>query len=128
MAAIIKTWPAFMPQPRVREAFSSFAVFYFTIGRGKPARQIDRLFFTHQGLILGSFAITEIVQNVGQLPKLRAISGEESEWQIRPDSWVAICDPPFDALTERIYHDGFRGFRYFDLEAYRRTIDSKVRV
>lgn len=117
-----------MPRKRVREAFTSFATFYFTIGRGKPSREIDRLFYTHKGLILGHFVIAEIVQNVGQLPRLRSICGETSEWQIRPDNWVAICDPPFHFLRERLYHDGFRGFRYFDLNAYRGTVDSKVRV
>jgi hypothetical protein len=127
--AILKTWPAFMPPKRVREAFThDWGRFYFVIGRGKPKRAIDRLFFTHRGVILGHFEIAEIVQNAGQLPRLRSISGETSEWQIRGDSWVAICDPPFHFLQERVCHSGFRGFRYFDLQAYRRTWESKVRI
>jgi len=127
--AILKTWPAFMPTKRVREAFThEWGRFYFVIGRGKPKRPIDRLFFTHRGRILGHFDIAEIVQNAGQLPKLRSLSGETSEWQIKGDSWVAICDPPFHFLSEKIFHSGFRGFRYFDLQAHRGTIESKVRI
>jgi hypothetical protein len=127
--AILKTWPAFMHPRRVREAFThEWGRFYFVIGRGKPKRPIDRLFFTHRGRIIGHFEIAEIVQNAGQLPKLRSISGETSEWQIKGDSWVAICDPPFHFLQEKVFHSGFRGFRYFDLQAYRGTWESKVRV
>jgi hypothetical protein len=127
--AIIKTWPAFMPSKRVREAFThDWGRFYFTIGRGKPAKPVEQLYYTHKGVLLGHFAVAEIVQNVGQLPRLRSISGETSEWQIKPGNWVAICDPPFHFLKERLYHDGFRGFRYFDIDAYRGTIDSKVRL
>jgi len=129
VAAIIKTWPSFMPRKRVREAFThDWGRFYFTIGRGKPAKPVEILFYTHKGVILGHFEISEIVQNVGQLPRLRSISGDFSEWQIKLGNWVAICDPPFHFLKERLYHDGFRGFRYFDLDAYRGTVDSKVRI
>lgn len=128
-AAIIKTWPAFMPARRVREAFThDWGRFYFTIGRGKPKQKVDQLFYTHRGRILGHFLISEIVQNAGQLPPLRSISGEASEWQIKPDSWVAICDPPFHFLKERLFYESFRGFRYFDLPTYRGSIDSKVRI
>jgi hypothetical protein len=118
-----------MATERVREAFThDWGRFYFTLSRGKPAKPVDTLFFTHRGRILGHFQIAEIVQNAGQLPKLRSISGETSEWQIKADSWVAICDPPFHFLEERVFYSGFRGFRYFDLAAHRRTIESKVRI
>lgn len=129
MTAIIKTWPAGMRPRRVIEAFThDWGRFYFTIGRGKPKQKIDELFYTHRGLILGHFRISEIVQNAGQLPKLRSISGETSEWQIKPDSWVAICDPPFHSLKERLFYESFRGFRYFDLAAHRGSMESKVRI
>jgi hypothetical protein len=118
-----------MPRKRVREAFThDWGRFYFTIGRGRPAKPVEILFYTHKGVILGHFEIAEIIQNVGQLPRLRSITGEFSEWQIKLGNWVAICDPPFHFLKERLYHDGFRGFRYFDLDAYRGTVDSKVRI
>jgi hypothetical protein len=127
--AIIKTWPAFMPAKRVLEVFQhDWVRFYFTIGRGKPSKPIDSLFYTHQGRIIGHFKIAEIVQNVGQLPRLRSISGETSEWQIKRDHWVAVCDPPFVRLKERLYYSGFRGFRYFDLAKHRGSIEAKVRT
>lgn len=72
--------------------------------------------------------IGRIVQNDGSLPKLRSLSDTESEWQIRGDHWVAVCPPPFRRLEDKVYHDGFRGWRYFDLEAYRTTIDARVRL
>jgi len=129
MTAILKTWPAFMPPRKVLEVFGhDWGRFYFTLGRGKPQKPINELYYTHRGRILGSFEIGEIVQNVGQLPKLTAIDGTESEWQIKGDRWVAICPPPFHRLKEKLYHDGFRGWRYFDLEAFRKTIDAKVRL
>lgn len=127
--SILKTWPAFMEAKHTLKVFSHpWAKFYFTLGRGKPKRFIEQLFFTHRGVILGHFVIGEIVQNVGQLPKLESLDGSESGWQIKADAWVAICGPPFHVLADRVYHDGFRGFRYFDLLAYRGSIDSKVRL
>src|SRR5271163_3094848 len=111
MTAILKTWPAFMPADKVLEVFTAdWPTFYFTLGRGKPQRPIDQLWYTHQGRILGYFTIDEIVQNAGQLPKLTAIDDTESEWQIRADAWVAVCRPPFVRLNKKIYHEGFRGW------------------
>jgi len=129
MSAILKTWPGFMARGKVLEVFThDWGRFYFTLGRGRPKRAIDQLWYTHQGRILGYFNIGEIVQNVGQLPKLRSIDGSESEWQIRGDAWVAVCPPPFYKLSERVYHEGFRGWRYFDLDSYRGTLGAKVRI
>jgi len=68
------------------------------------------------------------VQNVGQLPKLTNMDGDPSAWQIKGDAWVAVCPPPFHRLEEKIYHDGFRGWRYFDLATYRGTLGSKIRI
>jgi hypothetical protein len=130
VTAILKTWPAFMPPEKVLEVFThQWAVFYFTLGRGKPKDAgVNQIYYTHRGRILGHFDIGEIVQNVGQLPKLTAIDGTESEWQIRGDAWVAVCPPPFHRLEEKLYHEGFRGWRYFDLEKFRGTLESKVRL
>src|SRR6266566_4279685 len=86
--------------------------FYFSLGRGRPKQPVERIFFTHRGRILGHFAVSALVQNTGQLPKLRSLNDEESEWQIKGDAWVAICAPPFERLKARVYHEGFRGWRY----------------
>ena len=102
--------------------------FFFTLRRGRPSKPIERIFFTHRSRIIGSFQIGEIVQNVGQLPKLRSVSDRASEWQIRPDMWVAVCTPSFEPLNQRVYYGGFRGWRYFCLETYRSQIDAKVLV
>lgn len=128
MTAIIKTWPAKMDRRKVHAIFNSkWARFYFTLGRGKPKKAIDELFFTHQGEVLGNFGVQEIVMNVGQLPKLRSLEDRESEWQIKQGRWVAICPGPFHWLEgDPVFHDSFRGFHYFDLESYRETIESKI--
>jgi putative heme degradation protein len=83
--------------------------FYFTNGRGKPKEQITRLWFTYHGRILGSFRVLEIVQNDGtNIPKLYKLSSlksgepEVSDWQIKLDAWVAVCDE-FIKLRERLY-------------------------
>ncbi len=169
MPDIIKTWPAFMSRARVLKAFGHFSEFYFTIGPRKPQQAIDHLWYTHQGEIIGSFKVDRLVQNDGSFPKLRSISGEVSEWQIKPDRWVAICKGPFSRLWPcknclapmykqppvgwfhcvnrsspcpgnanidegmaefggHIYHEAFRGFRYFDLQSYRGTMEAKVQL
>lgn len=132
MAEIIKTWPAAVDPKTVAQIFSEkappFARYYFTLGRGKPKQEITRIWFTYQGRILGSLEVEEVVCNDGTLPKLAKLSGEEGEWQIRRDAWVAVCAPPCRRITDRVYHDGFRGWRYFDFESYRNTADAKVRL
>jgi len=129
VSAIVKTWPAFIGAEKVLQVFThEWGSFYFTLGRGRPQKYVDTIFFTHQGRLLGHFEVAVIIQNVGQLPKLRSLSDVESQWQIKAGAWVAVCQPPFHRLTEKLYHEGFRGWRYFDLDAHRRAIDSKVRL
>lgn len=130
MSAIIKTWPSFMPYKKVMEVFThDWGNFYFTLGRGKPAQEIQELWYTHRGRILGHFNVSTIVRNLGNnLPKLRSITGEVSEWQIKLMNWVAVCGPPFHPLEEKLYYEPFRGWRYFNLEKHRGTLDAKVRL
>jgi len=132
VADIIKTWPAFTAVRTVAEMFFDekpcWCRYYFSLGRGKPQQPVEHIWFTWRGRILGSFEVEEIVCNVGQLPKLYSLSGKESEWQIRKDAWVAICASRCSRLRERIYMNGFRGWRYFDLEFYRYTVDAKFRI
>lgn len=132
MAEIIKTWPAWAEARKVAQMFSAktscFARYYFILGRGKPALPITRIWYTWRGRILGSFEVAEIVCNVGQIPKLWSLSGEESEWQIPKDRYVAICIVGCERLKERIFMSGFRGWRYFDLESYRSTSESRHRL
>lgn len=126
---VIKTWPSWITPKHTREVFSHhFAQFFFTLGRGKPKRIPEQIWFTHRGVILGSFRIREIVRNEGQLPKLTRLDGSLSEWQIKPDAWVAVCDPPFKPLRSRVYYSGFRGWRYFDLLKHVLSLDSKVKI
>lgn len=47
---------------------------------------------------------------------------------MRKDAKVAICAPPMVRIEERIFYEGFRGWRYFDFEAYRETVDARHRV
>ena len=127
MTAILKTLPTFFARGRIDQFLATeFSFFYFTLGRGQPKNSIQELYFTHKGVILGHFDIDYVCKNAGQLPKLTTLDGRPSEWQIKPDRWVAVCRSPFHRLEEKLFHSGFRGWRYFDLEAYRGTLDSKV--
>jgi hypothetical protein len=134
MTAILKTLPARFARGEIKRFFGidgkpCWTTYYFTLGRGRPKRYTpDHLYFTHKGRLLGHFAIMEIVQNVGQLPLLTNMDGDPSAWQIKGDAWVAICQPPFVLLKKKIFHDGFQGWRYFDLETYSQTIGAKLRI
>lgn len=133
LTAILKTWPAFMPRSKVLEVFThDWGTFYFTLGRGKPQKEISELWYTHRGEIIGHFSVARVVRNMGDnLPKLHSITGEVSEWQIKLMNYVAVCPAPFFPLAEcygRVYHEAFRGWRYFDLETYRGSLSSKVRI
>jgi hypothetical protein len=134
VSAILKTLPTRFARGEIDRFFGldgkpCWTMYYFTLGRGRPKRyDPTALYFTHKGIIVGHFLIAEIVQNVGQLPKLTNMDGDPSAWQIRGDAWVAICPPPFQPLEKKIYHEGFRGWRYFDLESYRSSLGSKVRI
>jgi hypothetical protein len=130
MSDIIKTWPASMHPRRVLEVFThDWGSFYFTLGRGKPQKELERLWFTHRGRILGSFQVDQLIQNnETNIPKLASISGEESEWQIKPDRYVVICDHKFVRLKEKLYYQPFRGWHYFSLESWRGNEESKINV
>lgn len=131
MADLIKTWPACVSAQATARMFSetvpSFHLYYFTLGRGMPKQKIDWLWFTYQGRIIGRFSVEEIIVNTGQIPKLHRLDGGESEWQIKKDAKVAICPAPCVRLKERIFMDGFRGYRYFDFENYRGTSEARHR-
>ncbi len=134
MTAILKTLPVRFARGQIERFFGldgqpCWSIYYFTLGRGRP-RQAEptQLYFTHRVLIIGHFDITEIVQNAGQIPKLTNMDGDPSAWQIPGDAWVAVCRPPFIRLRESVYHEGFRGWRYFDLDRHRSTLGSKVRI
>ena len=134
MSAILKTLPTRFARGQLERFFGldgkpCWTTYFFTLGRGRPKRDdVDELYFTHHGRIIGSFKISDVVQNAGQLPKLTTLDGKPSQWQIPPDAWVAVCAPPFRRLSQRLYHEGFRGWRYFDLEHYRGSLAAKVRL
>jgi hypothetical protein len=129
---VIKTWPAFMQPRKVLRIFSyieaPFATYYFSLGRGRPKVQPDGIWFTYRGRILGCLPIIAIVRNDGSLPKLHRLDGEESEWQFKHDVWVAIADPPIERVREHLYYPGFRGWRYFDFESYRRRPEARIKL
>lgn len=129
-ADIIKTWPSFMTPEKVCAVFChTWARFYFSLGRGKPKKEIAHIWFTHRGRIVGHFDIEQVIQYDGfNLPKLRSISDHESAWQFKPDVFVAICIPPFRWIEEELFHESFRGWRYFDLESYRGSLDAAVNL
>lgn len=132
MSDIIKTWPANVRAETVARIFSPTVPpwhwYYFTLGRGRPKESIERLWFTYQGRILGWFTVQEIVVNDGSLPKLNRLDGGESEWQMRRDAKIAVCPAPCTRIKERVFMEGFRGWRYFDFEAYAQTSDARHRL
>lgn len=132
MADIIKTWPAVVPAPTVAQIFSPrhppFCRYYFTLGRGKPKQSLEKIWFTYRGRILGWFEIEALVVNDGTLPRLNRLDGAPSEWQIRKDAYVLVCAPPCQCVPERVFHEGFRGWRYFDFESYKLSTDARVRM
>lgn len=145
--AIIKTLPGRFARGHLDRFFGTaekpcFTTYYFTLGRGRPSKTepadpyldcpawsgIHQLYFSHRGILIGHFSVLCIVQNVGQLPLLTTLDGQPSEWQIKPDRWVAVCTPPFHRMEEQLFHEGFRGWRYFDLESHRGTVDAKIKI
>jgi hypothetical protein len=132
MAEIIKTWPACVSAATTARMFSptvpAFHRYCFTLGRGRPKEQIEKLWFTYAGRILGYFEVEEIIVNDGSLPRLHRLDGGESDWEIRKDAKVAICAAPCVRLKERLFMAGFRGWRYFDLVWYRESGEGKFRI
>ena len=132
MADIIKTWPVCVSAKATARMFSGtvppFHVYFFTLGRGMPKQKVERLWFTYEGRILGWFPVEAIIVNVGQIPALNRLDGGESDWQIRKDAKVAICNPPCVRLKDRLFMSGFRGWRYFNLENYKQTSESRYRL
>ena len=130
MADIIKSWPAAIPAADIADMFTDdakYSAYYFTIGRGKPKEKIERIWWSYQGRIIGSFKVDRLVINDGSLPQLGSISGGDM-WEIKPDRWVAICESGGELLNERLFYAGFRGWRYFDIDDYRKCRESKVRL
>jgi hypothetical protein len=140
VTAILKTLPTRFARGQLERFLGAFTAYYFSLGRGRPKTPPAQLWFTHSGILIGFFEIQEIVRNAGdlrdgakntgsmELPKLTTLDGGKSAWQIPPGNWVAVCRPPFCKLEDRVYHEGFRGWRYFDLESYRGTVGAKVRI
>src|SRR5205807_3050368 len=132
-------WPAFMERRKVMSIFThSWGNFYFSLGRGRPKQEIEHVWYTHQGSILGKFTIAEIVFNENELtlPRLRSLSNRESQWQFRPGIYVMVCAGPFVPLSEvpgvedggEVFHDSFRGWRYFNFDEYRNSPEAFINI
>jgi hypothetical protein len=124
--------------PRDATAYGSLvqdaAGFYvFQLGRGEPQRKpVRRLWFVFRGRLYGSFEIVRIERNAGQFEDLVTMYKREDlakEWHLRDDNWVVICKPPFAFFKGRhIYYEDFQGWRYFDLESYRKLPEARWKV
>jgi hypothetical protein len=134
VTGIIKTLPVRFARGDIERFFGldgkpCWTTYYFTLGRNRPKRVTpEQLYFTHKGLVVGYFRIADIVRNAGQLPLLTNMDGDPSAWQLKTEAWGAVCEPPFHRLKEKIFFGGFQGWRFFDLETYRRTLDAIVRI
>ena len=134
MADIIKTWPANVDTRAAAAMFnevqSTYGAYFFALGRGKPAQDIDHVWFTFRGRILGNFKVDRFVVNDGSeavFEHLNRACGEGG-WTIPHDYWTCICESGFTKLRERLFMPGFRGWRYFDLNSYRSTAAARMRV
>lgn len=127
---IVKTWPSFMEPEKVGRIFAQrWARFYFSLGRGRPKREISSIWFTHRGRLIGSFPIEQIVKFDGRnIPELRSLEDRDSAWQFIPGVHVAVCVPPCQWIDGEVFHESFRGWRYFDLAEYRETTDAHVNL
>ncbi len=116
MPDAIKTIEGWRDELKVRRFLSARVGFFiFSLGRGKPKQLVERLWFTFKGRVLGSIAIEAIEENTGQYDgKLKLLYGD---W--KPGRILMRCRPPFEFLEEEVFHRGFQGWRYFDLEQYR---------
>jgi len=152
MAYIIKTIESWRDPDRVftwltrrnRTPNQDRYLYYFTLGRGRPKQPVERLYFTFQGMVIGWFDVENIVANVGEWAdfvgggttmeqstgRQRAVNiykdREGSTWTPKLGVWLVLCPPPFHLTEEQPYFSGFQGFRYFDLDSYRKTLDAKV--
>jgi len=132
MAEILKTWPSVVSAKTTARVFSAsapaFSRYYFSLGRGKPKQTVEFIWFTYGGRILGRMKVEELVVNDGSIPPLNRLDGGESGWQFRKDAWLAVCMPPCERLKERIFHEPFRGWRYFDLMDWKCRPESRHRM
>lgn len=111
---------------------SDSGFYVFQLGRGKPKQEPKNLWFVYRGRVYGHFEIARIERNEGQFEELVTMYKREdlaSEWHLGFGNYVAICKPPFEFFKGRkVFYSGFQGWRYFDLEQYRNSIDAKVRI
>lgn len=147
MSYIIKTIESWRDPRRVIRWLHAFdgnkdACFYFPIGRGMPKRSpVTRLYFTFRGRVMGWFKIAEfqvmcptllewMISETGSMPEnqdreptakcnLNLVYKGGKRWFPKLGTWVVFCSSPFHRTKKRIYMQGFRGFRYFDLKAGR---------
>jgi hypothetical protein len=105
-----------------------FDYYYYSLGRGKPKTRPEAIWFTYRGKILGQLPIVAIIQNDGTLPPLWSVENPEKRWEFRPGVWIAIAHPPMKRLHGTYYYAGFRGWRYFDFEVYRKSLDARMCV
>jgi hypothetical protein len=119
MNAALKTIEGWRDEPRVRKFLSTpWGFFIFSLGRGRPKRPIERLYFTFRGRIFGWIHVTAVEENTGQYDQhLKTMFGDG--W--RPGRIICRCAPPFHFIDELVFHRGFQGWRYFDFDVYRNS-------
>ena len=154
MADIIKTIESWRDSDRVftwltrrnRTPNQRHYLYFFTLGRGHPKQTIERLYFTFQGFVIGWFDVEDIVANLGKWAdfvdgaiKIDKATGVRElatndhlrrayTWRPKPGVWMVLCPPPFHSIEEQLYYSGFQGFRYFDLDSYRKMPESKFLI
>jgi len=126
----IKTIEGWRDPRRVREYLREgpdhSGRFLFNVGNGCPQRKVARLFFVFHGRILGWFAVAGIEKRTAELSLEYA--RQYSPPYFKAAKFLFICARPFHFIRERVFYEGFRGWRYFDFETYRNSLDAKVRI
>jgi hypothetical protein len=128
MADIIRTWPA---NDYTKSAARLFrpqrGIFYFTLGVGKPKQELERLWFTYRGRIIGYFRVLQVItSDEMEGLDIRHISDHGKEWKPKKARWVAVCSS-FVRAPRRRHMGGFRGYRYFSFDEYAETREAYFR-
>ena len=81
-----------------------------------PRREVGRLYLVHRNQLVGSMEITDVT-HIAEGTPLRYPDGEVRN--VRGGYWLR-CAAPIELLDPMPPCQGFRGFRYFDMESFER--------
>jgi len=132
---IIKTFESWRKRADLLKFFDvpDGHVLSFSLGRGKPKIEPRRLWFVHCGRLFGWLSVEGLEQrgleeiSDGEFTyTLDDACSQPRTWKPRLGTWMVVCVPPLRVVVECIFHEGFRGWRYFDFQKHCEGIASKI--